>query len=48
MAKAGRRVVEPEGVMVTRFALLKELATIVADDVIVLTGIGNNSGFGAS
>ena len=31
--------------MVTRFALLKELSTIVADDVIVLTSIGNNSGF---
>ena len=31
--------------MVTRFALLKELSTIVADDVTVLTSIGNNSGF---
>ncbi|HEX6440193.1 MAG TPA: thiamine pyrophosphate-dependent enzyme [Candidatus Binatia bacterium] len=31
--------------MVTRFALLKELSTIITDDVIVLTSIGNNSGF---
>jgi thiamine pyrophosphate-dependent acetolactate synthase large subunit-like protein len=31
--------------MVTRFALLKELAAIVPDDVLVLTSIGNNSGF---
>ena len=30
--------------MVTRFALLKELSAIVADDVLVLTSIGNNSG----
>ncbi len=31
--------------MVTRFALLKELSAMVADDVLVLTSIGNNSGF---
>ena len=31
--------------MVTRFTLLKELSAIVADDVLVLTSIGNNSGF---
>lgn len=31
--------------MVTRFALLKELSAIVSDDVLVLTSIGNNSGF---
>jgi thiamine pyrophosphate-dependent acetolactate synthase large subunit-like protein len=31
--------------MVTRFALLKELSAIVSDDLLVLTGIGNNSGF---
>jgi hypothetical protein len=34
--------------MVTRFTLLKELSVIVPDDVLVLTSIGNNSGFGAS
>ena len=31
--------------MVTRFTLLKELSELVADDVLVLTSIGNNSGF---
>ena len=31
--------------MVTRFTLLKELSAMVADDVLVLTSIGNNSGF---
>ena len=31
--------------MVTRFTLLKELSAIAADDVLVLTSIGNNSGF---
>ena len=31
--------------MVTRLALLKELASIVAEDVIVVSSIGNNSGF---
>ncbi len=31
--------------MVTRFTLLKELAAMVPDDVLVLTSIGNNSGF---
>jgi thiamine pyrophosphate-dependent acetolactate synthase large subunit-like protein len=31
--------------MVTRFTLLKELSAIVADDVLVLSSIGNNSGF---
>jgi thiamine pyrophosphate-dependent acetolactate synthase large subunit-like protein len=31
--------------MVTRFALLKELSSLVPDDVLVLTSIGNNSGF---
>ncbi len=31
--------------MVTRFALLQELAALVPDDVMVLTSIGNNSGF---
>ncbi len=31
--------------MVTRFALLKELSSLVADEVLVLTSIGNNSGF---
>lgn len=31
--------------MVTRFALLKELSSLVPDEVLVLTSIGNNSGF---
>ena len=31
--------------MVSRFTLLKELSAIVSDDVLVLTSIGNNSGF---
>jgi len=31
--------------MVSRFALLKELSALVPDDVLVLTSIGNNSGF---
>jgi thiamine pyrophosphate-dependent acetolactate synthase large subunit-like protein len=31
--------------MVTRFTLLKEFSTMVPDDVLVLTSIGNNSGF---
>jgi sulfopyruvate decarboxylase subunit beta len=31
--------------MVSRFTLLKELSAIVPDDVLVLTSIGNNSGF---
>jgi sulfopyruvate decarboxylase subunit beta len=31
--------------MVTRFTLLKELSSLVPDDVLVLTSIGNNSGF---
>src|SRR4029453_4818378 len=31
--------------MVTRFTLLKELSATVPDDVLVLTSIGNNSGF---
>src|SRR5918995_4963908 len=31
--------------MVTRFTLLKELSALVPDDVLVLTSIGNNSGF---
>ena len=31
--------------MVTRFTLLQELAVLVPDDVLVLTSIGNNSGF---
>lgn len=31
--------------MVTRFALLKELAAIIPDDVLVVASIGNNSGF---
>ncbi len=31
--------------MVSRFSLLKELSTMVPDDVMVLTSIGNNSGF---
>jgi thiamine pyrophosphate-dependent acetolactate synthase large subunit-like protein len=31
--------------MVTRFTLLKELSVTVPDDVLVLTSIGNNSGF---
>jgi sulfopyruvate decarboxylase subunit beta len=31
--------------MVTRFILLKELSAMVPDDVLVLTSIGNNSGF---
>jgi thiamine pyrophosphate-dependent acetolactate synthase large subunit-like protein len=31
--------------MVTRFELLKELSALVSDDVLVLTSIGNNSGF---
>lgn len=31
--------------MVTRFTLLKELSTILPDDVLVVASIGNNSGF---
>jgi thiamine pyrophosphate-dependent acetolactate synthase large subunit-like protein len=31
--------------MVTRYTLLKELSELVSDDVLVLTSIGNNSGF---
>jgi sulfopyruvate decarboxylase subunit beta len=31
--------------MVTRFTLLQELSAIISDDVLVLTSIGNNSGF---
>ena len=31
--------------MVTRFELLKEFATLLADDVLVVSSIGNNSGF---
>jgi thiamine pyrophosphate-dependent acetolactate synthase large subunit-like protein len=31
--------------MVTRFTLLKELSVIISDEVLVLTSIGNNSGF---
>jgi len=31
--------------MVTRLALLKELASIIPEDVIVVSSIGNNSGF---
>lgn len=31
--------------MVTRFELLKELSAMVPEDVLVLTSIGNNSGF---
>src|SRR5829696_1114797 len=31
--------------MVTRYTLLKELSELVPDDVLVLTSIGNNSGF---
>jgi len=31
--------------MVTRFTLLKELSAMVPDEVLVLTSIGNNSGF---
>ena len=31
--------------MVTRFTLLKEFSAMVPDDVLVLTSIGNNSGF---
>ena len=31
--------------MVTRFALLKELSSILSDDVLVVASIGNNSGF---
>ena len=31
--------------MVTRLALLKELAAIISDDVLVVASIGNNSGF---
>jgi thiamine pyrophosphate-dependent acetolactate synthase large subunit-like protein len=31
--------------MVTRFALLKELSSMIADDVLVVASIGNNSGF---
>jgi thiamine pyrophosphate-dependent acetolactate synthase large subunit-like protein len=31
--------------MVTRFTLLKELSGMIPDDVLVLTSIGNNSGF---
>src|SRR5262245_27281530 len=45
MAQAGRRAAQRGGFMVTRFELLKELSAIVPDDVLVLTSIGNNSGF---
>src|SRR5688572_32166116 len=45
MAQTGRRAAERGGAMVTRFTLLKELAVIVPDEVLVLTSIGNNSGF---
>ena len=31
--------------MVTRYELIKELSAIVPDDILVLTSIGNNSGF---
>lgn len=31
--------------MVTRFTLLKELSALVPDDILVLSSIGNNSGF---
>jgi len=31
--------------MVTRFALLKELSSVIPDDVLVVASIGNNSGF---
>jgi len=31
--------------MVTRFALLKDFSAMVPDDILVLTSIGNNSGF---
>ena len=31
--------------MVTRFALLKELASIIPDDILIVASIGNNSGF---
>ncbi|HKY07790.1 MAG TPA: thiamine pyrophosphate-dependent enzyme [Candidatus Binatia bacterium] len=31
--------------MVTRFTLLKEMSALIPDDVLVLTSIGNNSGF---
>ncbi len=31
--------------MVTRFALLKALSSIISDDVLVVASIGNNSGF---
>src|ERR671928_2036947 len=31
--------------MVTRLSLLKELAAIIPDDVLVVASIGNNSGF---
>lgn len=33
--------------MVSRLALLKELATIIPEDVLVISSIGNNSGFWA-
>ena len=33
--------------MVTRFSLLKELSTILPDDVLVVASIANNSGFWA-
>src|SRR5688572_32805849 len=45
MAQTGRRAAERGGAIVTRFTLLKELAVLVPDDVLVLTSIGNNSGF---
>src|SRR6266508_192173 len=44
MAQTRRRPAERGGSMVTRFTLLKELAVMVPDDVLVLTSIGNNSG----
>ncbi len=43
--KPRRRAAERGGFMVTRLTLLKELAAIVPDEVLVLTSIGNNSGF---
>src|SRR5262245_51651417 len=45
VAQTCRCPAERGGIMVTRFELLKELSTMVPDDVLVLTSIGNNSGF---
>src|SRR6266498_4468052 len=45
LAQVHRRDSERGGVMVSRLTLLKELAAIIPNDVLVVSSIGNNSGF---